>query len=72
VIIGNHRWEICTDCGKFVKLTGWLRGVHLCLTPEELALKRAIEERARMQQLAANSQSAANLMDQLMKGRAAD
>jgi hypothetical protein len=38
--LGRHLWATCSDCGKLVKLTGWLRGVHLCLTDEEIAAKR--------------------------------
>lgn len=37
---GNHLWARCEDCGKLVKLTGWLRGIHLCLTDKEIAAKR--------------------------------
>jgi hypothetical protein len=28
--LGDHLWARCPDCGKYVKLTGWGRGWHLC------------------------------------------
>lgn len=43
--LGNHLWAHCADCGRLVKLTGWLRGWHLCLTDEEIAAKRASQTR---------------------------
>ncbi len=47
--VGNHLWGTCSDCGKAVKVTGWLRGIHLCLTPDELAVKRDMDDRTRRQ-----------------------
>lgn len=44
--LGNHLWATCADCGKLVKLTGWFRGLHLCLTPEEIAAKHAASRRS--------------------------
>ena len=34
-IIGNHLYEKC-KCGKWVRMTGWFSGLHLCLTDEEI------------------------------------
>lgn len=38
--IGNHLWGRCGDCGRIVKLTGWTRGVHLCVDEEEISRGR--------------------------------
>jgi hypothetical protein len=35
--IGNHLWSVCGYCGKLIKLTGWLRSMHLCATEAERA-----------------------------------
>lgn len=60
--LGNHMWDTCCECGKLVKLTGWLRGIHLCLTPEEIAWKRQAQQR---------QQTRAALVEDLFgKGRA--
>lgn len=40
--LNGHYWANCSDCGKLVKLTGWLRGIHLCLTQAEIEQKQAL------------------------------
>ena len=65
--VGNHLWERCADCGKLVKLTGWLRGIHLCLTDEEIAAKR--QWGAQQQGSPASLEA---LIGMQQKGRAAD
>lgn len=39
IVIGNKAYKQCPDCLKLVRITGFLAGWHLCLTPEELARK---------------------------------
>jgi hypothetical protein len=51
IVLGSHAWETCSDCGKLVKLTGWLRGLHLCLTDEERQQKAVMLQRANAQRL---------------------
>jgi hypothetical protein len=41
IVAGNHIYEQCADCGKMVRITGWFARLHLCLSPEELAARRA-------------------------------
>lgn len=33
-------YATCKDCGKIVKATGWLRGLHACITPEGIEAMR--------------------------------
>lgn len=28
--VGKHLWGKCAKCGSLVKITGWLRGHHVC------------------------------------------
>ena len=41
IVVGNHLYGRCRDCDKFVRLTGIFARWHFCLSPEELAIKRA-------------------------------
>lgn len=50
MIIGNHMWGKCDYCCKLVKLTGFWRGLHLCLTDEELAWRRECDRLATLTQ----------------------
>lgn len=61
--LGNHLWAHCGDCGKLVKLTGWLRGLHLCLTDEERALQHLIDR----QRQATAHQSPSEFLRRLMQ-----
>lgn len=45
--VGNRLYTRCQDCLKFVRVTGWFAGWHLCLTPEELAAKRGLPQTAK-------------------------
>lgn len=38
-MVGKHLYAVCQDCLKVVRLTGFFARWHLCLTPEELAMK---------------------------------
>jgi hypothetical protein len=70
--LGNHMWEKCADCGKLVKLTGWLRGIHFCLTPEEIAAKREIQKQPGSGDVTDEEIREWLLPENRWKGRAAD
>ena len=38
--IGKHAYGACEDCGRFIRVTGWFGGWHLCLTEAERIAKR--------------------------------
>jgi hypothetical protein len=37
IVAGNHIYQKCGYCGRYIKVTGWFHGIHLCVTPEERA-----------------------------------
>ena len=37
--VGKHLYANCNLCGKLVRVTGWFKGIHLCLSPYEVYAK---------------------------------
>lgn len=41
IVAGNHIYERCPYCVKMVRVSGFLGGLHMCLTPAGGAEKEA-------------------------------
>lgn len=49
IIAGNRIYDTCAMCGKMVQINKWLGGLHFCLSPKEIVMKREYERQVQAQ-----------------------
>jgi hypothetical protein len=64
IATGGKLYEQCYDCGRFVKISGFFGGIHICAAPEQR--RSYIEGQQRLQQQMHNQQTSASKLKELL------